>query len=542
MRRALTALLLLLHFSLIAGEAVIDCVEVKTRAPENSLVKVWYRVPQGYDPLQKLRSRVLVLFGGRNCDGKPEVSGKLGWTQWADLNGIFLVAPTLKNDEYWQPEKWSGRAMLDALEQIAAKYLIATSGLLYYGYSAGSQASNLFPAWRPDLCRAYVSHACGLFHSPSLKMKSVAGLVTCGDADTARYVISRNFVEAYRDIGISVVWKSFPNHPHDVPPDSIRLAKEFLAHYHWTYQEDLGVKSSDLKQHRTFVGDDADGVYFPFGSVEAASIIREDRVELPSESVAKAWGRAGVINERVMRDAHVATNVINGVDVVVSVPENVCSDSRILILLGGRGWSGGKSLTELGFQPWATTRGWCIVAPSFSKGEYWRPENGSGEIVQKAVDMQCKKYGIRPLPVFMFGYSAGGQFVSLFQSSGKMKIAAWSVYGCGVYPDMISSPVPALITCGIEDEDRLRISRDFVYRYREAGGLMLWKPVCSGHELNRTTLNLTRLFFDAVATGRPCAVWGEDDVRQVKPKEEIDSEFLNPLYNQEILKLWKKDI
>ena len=61
-----------------ATEPEIDCVEVKTRAKENALVKVWYRVPRNYDANGKGLSRVLILFGGRNCDGKPEVSGKFG--------------------------------------------------------------------------------------------------------------------------------------------------------------------------------------------------------------------------------------------------------------------------------------------------------------------------------------------------------------------------------------------------------------------------------------------------------------------------------
>ena len=335
-------LLLLLAGQVFATEPVIDCVEVKTRAKENALVKVWYRVPRNYDANGRGLSRVLILFGGRNCDGKPEVSGKLGWTEWADLNGIFLVAPTLKNDNYWEPEKWSGRAMQDALAQIASKYRIATSGLLYYGYSAGSQASNLFPAWRPDLCRAYVSHACGVFHTPTGRMRNVPGLVTCGDADTARYVISRQFVEKYRSLGISVIWKSFPNHPHDVPPDSIRLAKEFLAHHHWTHPEDLG-------------------------------------------------GEA------------------------------------------------------LGF-----------------------------------------------------------------------------------------------VSCGTEDTDRLRISRDFVYRAREVGGLILWKPVKSGHGLNDLSLSLARAFFSAVSRGTPCTLWGEDDTRRVCEADQIEVEFRNPLYDSQISSLWRQ--
>ena len=310
-----------------ASEPVVDCVEVKTRSADNPLVKVWYRVPRDYDPSGKGRMRTLILFGGRNCDGKTEVSGKLGWTEWADLNGIFLVAPTLKDDAYWSPEKWSGRALLDALSLLAARYRLSTEGLLFYGYSAGSQASNLFPAWRPDLCRAYVSHACGFFHAPASKMKVVSALVTCGDADTARYVISRRFVGGCRRLGVPVVWRSFPNHPHDVPPGSVRLAKEFLAHHHWSHSEDLGLPALPRRDVARFVGDDADGVYFAAGSAEAAGVMEEDRIDLPSEAVARAWGSPG----RTERGSapSVTTNQIDGVQVVSVVrPSGVRLDAK----------------------------------------------------------------------------------------------------------------------------------------------------------------------------------------------------------------------
>ena len=59
--------------------------------------------------------------------------------------------------------------------------------------------------------RAWVSHACGVFHEPSERMKDVPGMVTCGDADTIRYVISREFVDSCRRIGVNIIWKSFPN-------------------------------------------------------------------------------------------------------------------------------------------------------------------------------------------------------------------------------------------------------------------------------------------------------------------------------------------
>ena len=541
MRGRLTSavLTLVVALSVFASEPVIDSIDIRTRAPHNPSVKVWYRVPRGYDSQRSLRYRVLVLFGGRNSDGRPEVSGKLGWTQWADLNGIFLVAPTLKDDEYWEPAKWSGRALLDALQALAVRYRIATTGVLYYGYSAGSQASNLFPAWRPDLCRAYVSHACGIFHKPSLRMKGAAGLVTCGDADTARYVLSREFVAKYRSLGMPVVWKSFPNHPHDVPPGSIRLAKEFLAHHHWSHPEDLG-GPQPRAEPQTFVGDDSDGVYYRAGSVEAADIMSEDRVELPSESVAAAWGAPGRTSPRRKAVGKTETTTVGGVEVVYMIPDGVRQDSRILVLFGGRGWSGEKAIAELGFREWAIKRNWCVVAPSLSEGEYWNPESGSAAVVAAAVDALRKRHSLRPFPVFLFGYSAGGKLVALLQEYNPSLVAAWGVYGCGVYPDAPKAKVPGFVACGMDDADRLRISRDFAYRYREAGGLLLWKPVKAGHELNSRALTLSREFFAAVAVGVPCALWGEDDTRQIKPCDRIDVEFRNPLYNSRIAALWRR--
>ena len=539
-RLTFAALALAATLPAIASEPVIDSLDVRTRAPNNPSVKVWYRVPRNYEPQRGLRYRVLVLFGGRNGDGRPEISGKLGWTEWADLNGIFLVAPTLKDDDYWEPAKWSGRALLDALGSLSARYRIATTGLLYYGYSAGSQASNLFPAWRPNLCRAYVSHACGVFHKPYAGMKNVAGLVTCGDADTARYVISREFVGRYRELGIPVVWKSFPNHPHDVPPGSIRLAKEFLAHHHWSHPDDLGGGSPQRAKSAAFVGDDADGVYYRAESEEAADILAEDRVPLPSKSVAAAWGLPGRTSPCRGSSMRMARENIDGVEVVYAVPDGVRHDSRIMVLFGGRGWPGERSIAEFGFREWALARNWCIVSPSFAKGEYWEPQSGSAAVVASAVDALRRKFSLRPLPVFLFGYSAGGQLAALLQDHSPSLVAAWGVYGCGVYPDAPRAKAPGFVACGMDDADRLRISRDFAYRYRESGGLLMWKPVKAGHELNPVALNLAREFFAAVAAGAPCAMWGEDDTRQIKPCDRIDVEFRNPLYNSRIADLWRR--
>ncbi len=236
---------------------------------------------------------MLVIVGGRNTDGKADASGRMGWGEWCDDNGIFLICPGFQNDDYWEPKEWSGKALRQALDQLKKEYNICTTKLLFYGYSAGSQASNLFPAWKPECCRAWVSHACGVFHEPSSKMRGIPGLVTCGDADNARYIVSRNFVEGSRKKGVEIIWKSFPNHPHDVPPDSLKLARAFLGYYHELHKDDLmGISSRADKPQPVFVGDDQEHKFYPATSAKARNVLREDRVALPNLTIAEAWGRA----------------------------------------------------------------------------------------------------------------------------------------------------------------------------------------------------------------------------------------------------------
>lgn len=523
-----------------AAEPIIDCVQVTAYcAPNNPVVRVWYRVPSGYNASSRKCYRVLVLFGGRNADGKGEVSGKLGWTNWADLNDVFLVSPSFKDDNYWDPSKWSGKAFWDAICQMRRKYNIATRGLLYYGYSAGSQASNLFPSWRPDLCRAYVSHACGLFHTPSSRMKTVAGLVTCGDADLARFALGRKFVESYKRLGVSIIWKSFPNHPHDVPPASVQLAQEFLAHYHWRHLEDLGGESILASKVMTFVGDDADGIFYRSSSKEVDDITENDRVILPSANIAYAWGSPCQLVREEMREVHLETNILEGVEVVYALPRIVRTNARILLLLGGKGWAGIKTINETGFLEWVFKQGWCLIAPSFSKDGYWFPKNEATRIVKLAVDNLYKNFGIRPYPFFVFGYSAGGQLASHLQEATPLSIAGWAVYGCGVYPECPMSQVPGLIMCGEEDTARYYTSRRFVHMAREAGAPILWKGYRQvSHQLYAPALELAKKWLSESEKSVRSQLWGEDDTYKIGEKDTIEKAYRNPLLNEQIYQHW----
>ena len=50
-----------------------DTIIVKTKAPQNRNAVFQYRVPRGYDKNRREMYRVLVIFGGRNTDGKAEI-------------------------------------------------------------------------------------------------------------------------------------------------------------------------------------------------------------------------------------------------------------------------------------------------------------------------------------------------------------------------------------------------------------------------------------------------------------------------------------
>ena len=54
-----------------------DTIIVKTKAPQNRNAVFQYRVPQGYDKNRREMYRVLVIFGGRNTDGKADASGRM---------------------------------------------------------------------------------------------------------------------------------------------------------------------------------------------------------------------------------------------------------------------------------------------------------------------------------------------------------------------------------------------------------------------------------------------------------------------------------
>lgn len=261
---------------------------------------------------------------------------------------------------------------------------------------------------------------------------------------------------------------------------------------------------------------------------------------LPSKLIAQAWGRPGV--EEPASPARTETQTVSGVEMVLRLPSRLRYDSRILVCVGGRDWFGSQTLEAFKLSEWADAKGWILLAPTFGGDRYWEPERGMGRVLRAMVAGVFARNGIEERPIFVLGYSAGGQFAALLQEYDSSLVAAWAVYGCGVFPERPTGKAPeGLVMCGEDDADRLRIGREFAYTARELGQGIVRKVFDkAGHELPPSAIALARAWFSAIdADGGRCAVWGLDDAGRVRPKDEIDKEFRNPLHSHEVLRLWR---
>lgn len=81
--------------------------------------------------------------------------------------------------------------------------------------------------------------------------------------------------------------------------ESYRLAREFLGFYHRRHLEDLGGSKTGRAAEAppVWIGDDQDQLFYPVKSAQAANIPLEDRVLLPSNEIALAWGKPAPVRK-----------------------------------------------------------------------------------------------------------------------------------------------------------------------------------------------------------------------------------------------------
>ena len=105
---------------------------------------------------------------------------------------------------------------------------------------------------------------------------------------------------------------------------------------------------------------------------------------------------------------------ISGIEFAYRTPGSPSSNSRIMVLFGGRNWTGDKAIKTFNFEELADKYSLILLSPSFNDNEYWQPEKWSGKVLKSAVKLLEKKFSLKPQKLLFYGYSAGGQCANLF--------------------------------------------------------------------------------------------------------------------------------
>lgn len=71
-----------------------------------------------------------VLFGGRNWSGDKAIK-TFNFDVLADKYSLILLSPSFKDNEYWQPEKWSGKALKSAVKTLEKRFRLKPQKLLF---------------------------------------------------------------------------------------------------------------------------------------------------------------------------------------------------------------------------------------------------------------------------------------------------------------------------------------------------------------------------------------------------------------------------
>jgi hypothetical protein len=277
---------------------------VKTRSEDNPEVPFYLRIPKKHAKGQV--HRLLFICPHYNGNGLDYLKAHY-LLELADERDWFVMTCTFKSKGnvrdrklcYYYPEKFSGKAVLEALKLVSEKYPVDTERLLMQGLSGGAQFVHRFAMWAPERVSAVAVNSSSWFDEPTPSSNQVAWLVTIGESDPS-YNNSIEFVDKLRNVGVAPFFRSYVGMIHEGTSEVYQLNQEILKFYDDFTKKDLGEKRSKLTpeserlalqaKQMPFVGDTQQWEFLPNSEENEESIAEDVRVYLPSEELAKIWG------------------------------------------------------------------------------------------------------------------------------------------------------------------------------------------------------------------------------------------------------------
>jgi pimeloyl-ACP methyl ester carboxylesterase len=229
----------------------------------------------------------------------------------------------------------------------------------------------------------------------------------------------------------------------------------------------------------------------------------------------------------------------------------------VLVLVPGYNGKG-EHMMDAQWKAFATKYHLVLLAPTFhaeghennqGKGYYY-PEQGSGEVMEKALAELKKRTGAETEKVLFFGFSAGAHFSHRFALWRPRRVKAFVAYSAGWWsePTVQLRSVPALVMCG-ETDERYAATFDFFKRGQRLQCPWIWRSYKNtGHVMTPTVRNMAEVFLgyhsQNGAHQQPILRYG--DIQTFKSasqvdKESVAEEFRIELPSREVADAWEKE-
>lgn len=194
------------------------------------------------------------------------------------------------------------------------------------------------------------------------------------------------------------------------------------------------------------------------------------------------------------------------------IPQNVfkTKNERHPYLILVPGLSGrGEDFVSQTFKDFAKKEGFVIIAPSFiedsknweSKTSYQYPQAWSGQALNDILNSFDTKQNMRPLHIYMLGFSAGAQFVSRYAMLYPDYVTACAFNAAGGTDDPLKYQATKFyVAVGSQDEDvRKQNAQKFYTLARKQGIEVTFKIYDNlGHGLSADEINDELAFFTHV--------------------------------------------
>lgn len=267
------------------------------------------RIPSKYQRAPRdIPHRLLLVCPVFKGDPLKLLNGFSSIRELADKRDWFVLIPAFQQERedvrdrrksYYYPEHFSGKAVLEALTEVARKYPVDTERLLVQGLSGGAQFAHRFAIWAPERVTAVGVNSSSWFDEPNEKSRAPAWLVTIGDSDGS-YDASLQFVDQLRQVGAAPIFRSYVGMKHEGDPGVEVLTEAFLEFYDELTRSELGRRKSMNERDypeptleseaMPFIGDSQDWRFFPNTEGSRAYVPEDTQTFIPSDVIAGLWG------------------------------------------------------------------------------------------------------------------------------------------------------------------------------------------------------------------------------------------------------------